>query len=95
MLAPQSTNHRWSRQVATYQSADRSAHSKFVSLATEALAEEVRHLDENRSAVAAEAGNNLSGEGVCFSVVEIVVVADVKGGAGTRRPASKELRAQT
>lgn len=60
-------------------------------LPAEALAEQVRHLDENRATVAAKSGNNLSREGMCFRVVEVIVVADVKRGAGAGGPARKEL----
>lgn len=63
-------------------------------LSAKALAKQVRHLDEKGPAVTAEAGNDLAGEGMCFDVVEIVVVADVQRSAGTWGPAGEQLRAQ-
>ena len=61
---------------------------------SEAAANQVRHLYEDRSRVAAEAGNDLLRERMAAVVVEIVVVAGVKSRARTRRPAKQRLRSQ-
>src|SRR6185295_7232684 len=52
-------------------------------------------LYEVGAAVATKTWSDLSGERMCFTVVEIVVVADIKRRAGARRPAGKKLRAQS
>src|SRR5918997_4407253 len=63
------------------------------SVAAEALAEEVGHLDEEGAAVAAEAGFERAVEGVEAVAVEVVVVAGVEGRPRIRRPAEEELAA--
>ena len=58
------------------------------------LADQVRHLDEERARVAAEAGDELGRERVRAVVVQIVVVTGVERGARARRPAKQRLRSQ-
>src|SRR5687767_3383954 len=58
---------------------------------SEAAAEEVGGFDEEVARVAAEALFGLAREGVEVAAVEVVVVADVEGRAGVRRPAEEEL----
>jgi hypothetical protein len=62
-----------------------------VSLLSEALAEQVRHLDEERAAVAAKARFDLAGERIKTVPVHVVVISQVKRGTGIRRPAKKKL----
>src|SRR5437870_2902936 len=57
----------------------------------EALAEQIGHLDEEVAAVAPEAGLELARERAETIPIQIVVVADVKSGAGIRRPAKQKL----
>src|SRR6185295_19598436 len=60
-------------------------------LPSEASAEEVGGFDEERSAVAPEAGFEVTGELVDEVPVHVVVVADVERRARIRRPAEEEL----
>src|SRR5262249_29729385 len=55
--------------------------------------DEVGHFDEERAAVAAEAGFELVGEGVVSVASQIVVVAGVERRARIRRPSEQELPA--
>lgn len=64
------------------------------SLAGKALPDQVRHLNEERSAIATEPWNNLLSERMQLAVVYVVVVADIKRSARTRRPTSEKLRAR-
>jgi hypothetical protein len=57
----------------------------------EALAKQVRHLDEEGAAVAAKARFNLAGKGIKAVAAEIVVVTDVESSTGIWRPAEKKL----
>src|SRR5437588_8442314 len=59
--------------------------------ASETAAEEVGGFDEEGSAVAPEAGFETARKRVDAVAVHIVVVADVEGRAGVRRPAEEEL----
>src|ERR1044071_1425650 len=59
-------------------------------LVLEALSEEIRHLDEERAPVAAEAGDDLAANRV-EAVIQIVIVAGVEGCTGVRRPTQEEL----
>ena len=63
------------------------------SLSAKALAEEVRHLDEESAAVTAEAGLQLAGEGAETIARQIVIVSDIEGRARIRRVAKEKLRA--
>src|SRR5205085_4350309 len=64
-----------------------------VALFPEAAPDQVRHLDEEEATVAPEARLQMAGERVDAVAVHVVVVADVEGGAGVRRPPQEELRA--
>ena len=61
----------------------------------EALTKQIRHLDEDGAAVGTEVEPwfELACERVESVVVDVVVVADVKGGTRIRRPAEKVLPA--
>lgn len=60
-------------------------------LPAKAPTNQVRHLDEERTRVAAEAWDYLRRERMARVVVNIVVVTDIERGSGTRRPAGQEL----
>src|SRR5688500_868204 len=60
----------------------------------EALADQVRHLDEECPCVAAETGNELRRKRVAAVVVQIVVVTGVERCPGAGRPAKQRLRSQ-
>src|SRR5690349_2077220 len=60
----------------------------------EALANQVRHLDEERAAVATEAGLELSGERTEAVADESIVVSDIKRRAGIGCVAKEELSAR-
>jgi len=51
------------------------------------LPNQVRHLDEKRPCVSTKTGEELSRKRVPAVVVQVVVVACIKSGARTRRPA--------
>ena len=57
----------------------------------EALPKQVRHLDKEGSAVAAEAWLKRTGKGVKPVAIEIVVVTYIESGAGIRCIAEQEL----
>src|SRR5438270_405271 len=54
---------------------------------TDAVPDEVRHLDEEEAAVAAEARFEVAGERVDAVAIHVVVVAHVERGSGVRSPA--------
>src|SRR3954468_3544126 len=56
--------------------------------------DQVRHLDEKRPRVAAEARHELASKRMKTLVVQVVVVPGVKSRSGTRRPAKQCLRSQ-
>src|SRR3954470_3840811 len=72
---------------------DQANHTVIRLLTAEALAEQIGQLDEERAAVAAETRLELCGERIVPVVGEIVVIADVEGGAGVRRVAEQKLAA--
>src|SRR5215213_9231412 len=64
----------------------------FHCLLLEALTEEVRHLDEEGAAVAAEPGLEQPAHGAEAVAVHVVVVTGVEGRPRVRRPREEELR---
>src|SRR5215831_9821499 len=61
---------------------------------TEALAKQVRQLNEERPAVAVKARLELSGKWIAGVVVQIVVVAHIEGGPRIRRVTKQQLPAR-
>src|SRR5215216_5820716 len=59
----------------------------------ETAPEEIRHLDKECPTVAAKSRLDAMCERAKAVVVQVVVIADVKGRAGIRRPAHQELAA--
>ena len=59
----------------------------FFLLLPDAVPDEVRHLDEEEAAVAAEARFEVAGERVDAVAIHVVVVAHVERGSGVRSPA--------
>src|ERR1041384_1844242 len=59
----------------------------------EALAQQVRHLNEKCSTIAPEAGFKISGERVESVAIQIVVIPNVERRTGVRRPAHEKLSA--
>ena len=70
----------------------RQNHEK-IRTALETLAEKVGRADEECSAVSCQAGLSLICEGIKAVVIEIVVIAGVKGSSRVWAPAKKELAA--
>src|SRR5258708_17998383 len=58
---------------------------------SKALAEEIRHLDEEGAAIPAQARFELLGKGTKAAPVNVIVIANVQSGAWIRRPAKQEL----
>ena len=56
--------------------------------------DQVRHLDEKHTRVAAETGNNLPCKRVPAVVIQIVVITGVKSSSRAGRPAKQRLRSQ-
>jgi hypothetical protein len=65
--------------------------TKVARLPAEALAKQVRHLDEEGSAVAPEAWLQLAGKGIKPAAIEIVVVTQIESGTWIGRVAKQEL----
>lgn len=59
-------------------------------LTAKTLAQQVRHLDEKRPAVASETRNKLGSEWMGTVVVHVVVVSDIERSAGAGGPTGQK-----